>query len=159
MSMMETFKSDIYEDGRTKQAFKDDTDINKLLARAAKGDSISHLAKHGATYGDFSDIDDLLTAQNRLKRGEQIFSSLPGEIKREFNQSPRAFYNFVNDPQNASKLHEILPGLTKPGTQLPNTTRTPQNIDSDPVVNNPAQPRVEPPTGAPVANPSTPAPD
>ena len=87
MSMMELGDKD-YSDGRTKQSFKDGTDINKLLYKAAKGDSISHLAKHGAVYGDFSDIDDLLTAHNRLERGKQIFMDLPGEVRAEFNNNP-----------------------------------------------------------------------
>lgn len=127
MSYHDTFKSDSYTDGRTKQAFKDETDINKLLAKANRGESISHLAKYGATYGDFTDMDDLLDAHNKLARGQQIFQDLPGEIKREFNQDPRQFYKFVNDPDNANRLGEVLPDLAQRGTQLPAVKRTPDN--------------------------------
>lgn len=131
MSMMETFKSDDYTDGRTKQAFKDQTDINKLLARAAKGETLSHLAKHGAVYGDFSDIDDLLTAHDRLQRGQAIFDRLPAEVKREFDQDVGKFYNFVNNPENRENLGEILPDLAKPGQQMPAPTRTPQTVAAE----------------------------
>lgn len=127
---MTTFKSDAYEDGRTKQSFKDSTDINKLLAKAARGESISHLAKHGAVYSDFSDIDDLLHAHSRLQKGREIFDDLPGEIKREFNQDAGAFFKFVNDPQNQDKLSDVLPALAQRGTQLPPGKRTPSNIDA-----------------------------
>jgi len=128
MSTLPVFNSDSYEDGRTKQSFKDDTDINKLLARAAQGDTITHLAKHGAIYGDFSDIDDLLTANARLQRGQKIFDELPGEVKREFNQSPAAFYKFVNDPANADQLERVVPGLAQRGTQLPSVARNPRTM-------------------------------
>ncbi len=134
-----------YSDGRTKQAFKDSTDINKLLAKAAAGETITHLAKHGAVYGDFSDIDDLLTGMARLKKGEQIFAELPGEVRKEFDQSPQKFFNFVNDPKNADRLTQLLPGLAAPGRQITSVNRTPENIDIDPVVV--ANP--EPPGAAP----------
>ena len=74
MSTTSQYHPKTYDDGRTKQAFKDSTDINKILVQAAKGDSISHIAQHGAVYGDFSDIDDLLTGYARL---ESMFGSLP----------------------------------------------------------------------------------
>jgi hypothetical protein len=127
------FHSDSYVDGRTKQAFKDSTDINKILARAQQGETITHLAKHGATYGDFSDIDDLLTAAERLERGKQIFRELPGEVRREFDQNPGKFFRFVNDPANIDKLGELLPGLAKTGDQLNmSVRRTPQNQQAAP---------------------------
>ena len=117
MSMLER-ETPVYDDGRTKQSFKDQTNINKIMAKAARGGTISHLAKHGAVYGDFSDIDDLLTAHKRLERGKEIFNDLPGEIKREFQNSPRKFFNYVNDPANAGNLANVLPQLAQVGNQL-----------------------------------------
>ena len=148
MSMMDTFKSDDYSDGRTKQAFKDATDINKILAKAAKGQTITHLAKHGAIYGDFSDIDDLLTAHDRLQAGQRIFDDLPSEVRREFKNNIGTFYNYVNDPSNKDDLVRLLPQLAKRGDDLPNIKRTPTNIDSDPVVasNTPVDPSPGEPT-------------
>ena len=131
MSMMETLGKHTYVDGRTKQAFKDSTDINKIIAKQARGDTISHLAKHGAIYGDFSDIDDLLTANIRLQKGIEIFEHLPAEVKREFDNSPGAFFNFVNDPANVDRLPEVLPGLAAPGDQMPAPRRTPGSAAAD----------------------------
>ena len=109
---------------RTKQAFKDASDINKILARAQKGDTISHLAKYGAVYGDFTDVDDLLTAHEKLARGTEIFNDLPSEVRREFGQDPAEFFRFVNDPANADRLADVLPDLAKPGTQMPTPVRS-----------------------------------
>ena len=65
--------------GRTKQSFKDSCDINKILAKAQKAGSISHLQKHGAFYGDFAEApSDLLEARAMLARGQEIFDELPG---------------------------------------------------------------------------------
>lgn len=119
MSILKTFKSDKYEDGRTKQSFKDQCDINKIIARAQKTGTVSHLAKYQGVYGDFSDVDDLLTAHDRLKRGQKIFDELPSEVRKEFDQDVGKFYRFVNDPANADRLAEVLPDLAKPGRQMP----------------------------------------
>ncbi|AJK28236.1 putative minor capsid protein [Eel River basin pequenovirus] len=144
MAMMEeTIAAKDYGDGRTKQSFKDSADINKILARAQRGEAITHLAKYGGTYEDFSDYDDLLGAHQKLARGQQIFDELPGEVKREFHNSASRFYSYVNDPANAGKLHELIPGLTAPGTQLPSPNkRTPESIEHDPAAGpeKPAQP-------------------
>ncbi len=105
-----------YDDGRTKQAFKAETDINKILARAQKTGTISHLAKHQAKYGDFADFD-FFEATQQLTRGREIFDELPSEIRQEFGQSPAEFFKFVNDPANRDRLDTIMPVLAKPGRQ------------------------------------------
>lgn len=73
-----------YGPGLTKQSFKDSTDINKILTKMAKTGALSHLDKYAGEYGDFENID-LLEAQLRLQRGQEIFNDLPAELKREFN--------------------------------------------------------------------------
>lgn len=163
MSMKPTFASDKYEDGRTKQAFKDQADINKILAKAQRTGSIAHLVKHGAHYGDFSDITDLLDAYEKLKRGQKIFDELPAEVKREFNQNPGEFFQFVNNPANADRLTEVLPAIAKPGNQVPDINKKVAqatggaSLPADPVAGNtapqsagdrPANGGSEPTTGA-----------
>ncbi len=145
MSMSEIFHSDEYTDGRTKQAFKDQTDINKILAKAARGDAITHLAKHGATYGDFTDIDDLLTATRRLEKGKMIFADLPGEVRREFSNDVGAFFNYVNDPKNVENLERLIPGLTKRGNQLPALNQAPPEPPTPPEPPAPPAAPEEPP--------------
>lgn len=125
----EEFLSDDYEDGITKQAYKDECDVNKLIARAQRGDTLGHLARHGAMYGDFSDIDDLLTAHARLQKGMEIFNDLPSEIRNEFYNDAGRFFNYVNDPKNVDRLGELLPGLAAPGRDLPPVGRPKEVID------------------------------
>ncbi len=104
----------VYNDGRTKQAFKGQCDINKILCKAQKTGTISHLAKHEASYGDFSDFD-FLEAQTTLARANSIFDELPSELRREFHQSPSEFFEYANDPENVERLGQLLPQLAEPG--------------------------------------------
>lgn len=115
-----------YNDGVTKQAFADETNINKIIARWAKTGTLSHMAKWKPQYLDLSDFAglDFHQAQEKIARAQRMFEELPAEIRREFHQSPAAFLAYVNDPANSERLGELLPGLAKPGTQLPAARRT-----------------------------------
>tara|TARA_A100001037_G_C15145631_1_gene636174 strand:- start:2431 stop:2895 length:465 start_codon:yes stop_codon:yes gene_type:complete len=107
-----------YDDGRTKQSFKDSCDINKILARFSGEQVAAHLSQFKNEYGDFSEFD-WHKSQLLLARGNEIFDALPPSVKREFGQQPSEFFNFVNDPKNQDRLAELLPELARPGLQLP----------------------------------------
>ncbi len=118
-----------YKDGRTKQSHRDETDIVKIMARFDRSGTISHLAKFEGTYSDFSDFD-FHEQTTKLTRGREIFDELPAELRKEFGQSPAAFFKYVNDPANAGELRKKLPGLAKPGRQLPAITPPSADLDA-----------------------------
>ncbi len=136
-----------YKDGRTKQSFKDETDIQKILFRAQKAGTMSHLEKYEGTYGDFAAFD-FFEATLQLTKGREVFDALPSELRSEFNQSPAQFFAFVNDPKNAEDLRKKLPGLAKPGRQNidlsgksePGTEKEPGTGDNTAVAEEPAKP-------------------
>lgn len=136
-----------YGPGRTKQAFKDDADINKILARAQKAGSLSHFERHGAMYGDFSDLPtDPFEARAALERGKAIFGELPSEIRRDFQNDPLRFFEFVNDPANKDRLPELLPAIAKRGRYFPDVSPStppgaPLGAPSEPQANVPRSPQ------------------
>ncbi len=117
----------VYDDGRTKQAFKDEADIQKIMARADKAGTISHLQKYEGVYADYSDYD-FQSQTMKLSQGQTIFDDLPAEIRREFHQSAQEFFKYVNDPKNIEDLRTRLPGLAAPGTQR--RTAVPADADT-----------------------------
>ncbi len=145
-----------YTDGRTKQCFADECDINAIMNRAAKGGTISHLAKYEGIYTDFSDYDFFEHTQ-KLTRGREVFDDLPAEIRREFSQSPAAFFKYVNDPENMAKPNFGLPELSKPGNQLIKTS--PPNADeaASAAASEPASENTPPERSTPPGPPPTPA--
>lgn len=136
--------SPVYDDGRTKQSFKDETDIQKIMVRADKAGTISHLEKFEGVYGDYSDLDfHELTTQ--LAKGREIFAELPAEIRQEFGQDPDKFFAYVNDEAHKDQLRKDLPALAEPGRQ--NISITPPTADeeaaakaADPLSADPAEP-------------------
>lgn len=126
----------VYGESRTSQSFKDQCDINKIIARAARAGTLSHLEQFGGRYGDFADFD-FQEAQNKIAQAKSIFHALPGELRREFGNDPGRFLSFVNDPQNADRLPELLTPLAEPGRQMPSPHRraeSPSNAQSESAV-------------------------
>ncbi len=147
-----------YTDGRTKQCFKNECDIEKIMARADKAGTISHLEKFEGVYADYSDFD-FFEQTTKLTAGNEIFAELPAEIRREFNQSPAEFFAYANNPENVDKLRQLLPALAAPGTQRLETsppdadTQAAQAAAAAPAASTPSTPAVEP-TATPPATPA-----
>lgn len=148
-----------YKDGRTKQAFKNETDIQIIMARADKAGTISHLQKFEGIYADYSDFD-FHEQTERLTQGRMVFDELPAEVRKEFGQSPQAFFEYVNDPANIDKLAEKLPHLAKPGKQM--ASATPPDADTQAAEAAASEPASVTPTPTPppvVEDPPPPAGD
>ncbi len=117
--------------GRTKQSQKDECDINKLLERSAREGGLSHLDKYQAKYGDFSgyNYEEHIC---KIAEMQTCFEDLPAEIKREFNQSPDEFFEFVTNPANIDRLPELLPEIANRGNYFPPVgqiqTRDPEDL-------------------------------
>ncbi len=119
----------VYDDSRTKQSFKDETNIVKIMARADRLGTISHLQKFEGVYADFSDYD-FHEQTTMLTKGREIFDALPAEVRKEFGQSPAAFFAYVNDPANKDDLVKKLPDLAMPGQQLKATATPDADVDA-----------------------------
>lgn len=114
MSML-PIEDKVYEDGRTKQSFKDSTDINKIIKKAQVAGGLAHALKYPAPiYGEFTGID-LLGAYQQIGRAQTIFDDLPAEIRSEFKQDAFKFAAFASDPANNERLQELLPAIGQPG--------------------------------------------
>ncbi len=136
MSMMPTRKIS-YKDGRTKQSFKDSTDINKILKKAQKTGAISHLAKYEGVYGDFASFD-FTEAQLQIAKATTIFEELPSELRNEFQNDPGKFFEFANAPENIGKLSSLLPQIAEPGSYFPNVRPTAELPPDEPAAEAPA---------------------
>lgn len=138
----------VYKDGRTKQAFKDQCDINKMLKKAQKVGSLSHLQKYPERiYGEFDGEFDLLTATERLDKANEIFNDLPSEVRSEFHNDPLKFVLFAANPENNERLRDILPAIAEPGDYFPNPVQ--RGGQGAGAATQPTQPPVQEPQGDP----------
>lgn len=111
----------VFGPGRTKQGFKDQCDINKILKKAEKVGGLAHVQKYPeVVYGEFDGEMDLLTARARIDKAGEIFADLPAEVRKEFGNDPLRFVAFANDAVNKGKLGELIPKIAEPGKFFPN---------------------------------------
>jgi len=98
--------------GRTKQAHKDECDVNKIVKRFEKTGVLAHTAAQQAAYGDFSPID-YREAVEIVMKADEAFSELPAKVRYRFNNDPQAFLEACENPAYRDEL-EALGLIEKP---------------------------------------------
>ncbi len=91
---------------RTKQAMRDEVDINLIMKRYVKTGLIDHFAQHGSEYGFASSVD-FHEAMNVVTKADQMFDALPGKVRSRFGNDPAEFLDFVQNPENHAELVEL----------------------------------------------------
>ena len=87
-------KSDNTEPSLTIQEQKDQTDINKILAKYAKTGVIEHVSKYEGQYGDVTGLD-YLTMQNQIASVNSMFMDLPAKTRAKFDNDPAKFLDYA----------------------------------------------------------------
>lgn len=82
------------------QAHAGATNINAIMAKYRKTGQMPMAAPVHGLYGDFAIADDYHATQNRLIEAEQLFMSMPSEIRKRFANNAGQFFEFCNDPGN-----------------------------------------------------------
>lgn len=109
-------------DGMTRQEFRDECDINFLMAGFEAG-KLNWFDPRPQEYLDVSDVPDLPQALSYLEKAQAAFMSLPANVRRQFDQDPLLFVEFAQQPANQAKMAEW--GLAKPPPVLDNSLPTP----------------------------------
>lgn len=93
----------------TKQAFKDECDINRIMSKYEQTGVISHLNKNELIYSEMFTIPkDAQDAIERVDRAREVFQNqVPAKVRDMFNHDPGAFYKFASDPKNRVKLAQM----------------------------------------------------
>lgn len=96
---------------RTKQSFKDECDINLIMARYIKTGAIDHVNKHGPNYG-FATSLDFRESLELIANAQGMFDDLPSSIRSKFENDPAQFLEFAQDPNNVGQMADM--GLALP---------------------------------------------
>lgn len=91
----------------TQKQFRDDTDINKIMAKYQKGEAITHLQRRQGRYGDFSQIRDYRASLDHIIETQKAFMALPSGVRKRFQNDPQELINFVNDKNNYNEAVEL----------------------------------------------------
>lgn len=131
------------EPSQTLQEFKDESDINNLVARFKQtGAFYDALAARnlGAQprvpiFEDVSEIPDFAAAQEIVNRGKAAFEALPPSIKSMFSNSPELFLAFMTENAKNPEMLRKVGVLAANSPQGVQGSKTPANVDSAPQQN------------------------
>lgn len=129
-----------FEPTKTKQSFKNECDINNIMAKFQKTGVITHLNQNSAQYG-FAPAVDFSTALQLVAAAREQFAGLPSKVRARFNNDPGEFLAFCEDPDNRTEA-AVLGLLDKPDPEPESPSPQPSDSQSAPQAPNPAD--VEP---------------
>lgn len=94
----------------TKQEFKDECDLNTLMAKYVITGTLP-ASVSVAKYGDFAGVGDFHECQNVLLVAKAQFDALPSKVRDRFRNDVPSFLDFVQDPKNLDEARAL--GLLK----------------------------------------------
>ena len=103
----------------THQSFKDECDINRIMARYQATGLLPNLNETASQYLDCTAID-FQAHQEFIAGAFSAFHQMPSAIRSRFNNSPAEFFDFCSQEKNRPELAEM--GLLRPITEpvIPN---------------------------------------
>lgn len=91
----------------TKQAMKDECDINLIMKRFERTGVITHNVQREAYFADVSDVPDFAQAVEVVRKADEMFSSLPAKLRLEFDNDAAKYVAFCADPANRERMKEL----------------------------------------------------
>lgn len=107
MRVQKTFK----KPSRAKQQFKDECDINRIMAKFRAQGILDHSNRYQGRYEELPTEIDFHADLNAVMAAREAFESLPAKIRSRFHNDPAAFLGFVQNPENQDAINEL--GLGK----------------------------------------------
>lgn len=97
---------DLSQGGRTKQSFKEESDINFMMRNYQKGQfpAVNPITPR---YGDFTGVTDLHQAMNQVKAAESEFMRLPSAIRSRFGNDPKHLLDFIDEDTNRAEAIKL----------------------------------------------------
>ena len=124
---------DLSQGSLTKQSFKDECNINKIMDKFQRTGVIQHYAAHAPTYGDASPIE-YLDALQTIATANEMFDDLPSSVRKRFNNNPEEFLEFVQNPSNLEECQQmgLAPSLTLSDNKPDKTHKKPVSTATEP---------------------------
>ena len=104
------------EPSMTQQQFKEECDVNVILARFQKTGVIDHVAKFAPVYGEHTGTD-YAEAMNIIANAKTMFSELPAATREHFHNDPGEFLDFANQLSESDTATLVNLGMIDEGSE------------------------------------------
>lgn len=107
MSYIDPVSGEIVEDkGFTQQEFALESDINEIVRRfGLTGKLPEGIAMPQS--GDFTGVDDYFSAVLAVRKADESFMLLPGELRARFHHDPQELLEFLEDGKNLDEAIKL----------------------------------------------------
>lgn len=111
---------------RTKQAFKEECDINTIISRFLRTGVLNFAAKNEPRYGDVTGLE-FQESMLKVAQAQSLFNELPAALRNRFDNEPAKFLDFVHDEKNREEAIKLglvspkAPAATPPAAPAPAT--------------------------------------
>lgn len=117
--------------GKTQQNCESDTNINKIMERAKRGQMPE--LRQNLVYGDVSNAPDYQQSLNKVLQAQESFMALPAIIRKRFQNDPGSLLEFLQHEENRAEAIKL--GLIEEPVETA-VKRAGESIDQPSVVNN-----------------------
>lgn len=91
----------------TQQHFKDECDINNIMANYTQTGLLPQGTTQTGSYEDFAGPDNYLDALLIIQNAQNQFAELPRDTRNRFKNDPALFLEFINDTNNKAEAQEL----------------------------------------------------
>lgn len=114
--------------GRTKQSFKAECDINNIMAKYQKTGLVEFVNKHQPQYGDVTGFD-FQASMNQVIAAQAMFDALPSSVRKRFHNDPAEFVAFMDDESQLEESYRL--GLREKAQQPPKAEAVPESSPAE----------------------------
>lgn len=94
------------DEGMTHQSFKDECDINTIVARFGLTGELPGDFRMPVS-GDFTGVTDFHTAMNMVRDAQDNFMRMPAELRKRFGNDPQVLMEFLEDANNKDEAIKL----------------------------------------------------
>jgi len=96
----------------TKQSFREECDINRIVAKSVQDGFLDSLRTSEPLYADVSAVPDYQSALNTVIAARDRFMEMPAEVRERFANDPGRMVDFISRPENVEEGRKL--GLFAP---------------------------------------------
>lgn len=102
--LSERTTSDPHGESRVKPSFRDGANINSIMKKYRRSGTVPNVNLKTPFYGDFTNVDDYLTAVTKVRQAKEGFAALPSEVRNLVDNDPAKFLAWVTNKENKAAI-------------------------------------------------------
>ena len=88
--------------GAAKQEFRDECDINRIMAKYGPREMLQMTGPRQAQFGDFSTVGDYQQALDMVRDAAEVFGTLPAGLRAKHDNDPAKFIAWFDQADEAA---------------------------------------------------------